>query len=902
MLRLRTLGGLALVEDDRALSGSMAQRRRLALLALLSRAGTTGLTRDKLVAMLWPESDAPRARHALSQLLFLLRKDLPDSTLGAGGGDALVLDTSVLPVDVVEMEAALKAGDAEAAASLYAGPFLDGFHLSDVPEFERWVDGERATLQSAWRGALASAARARAARGDAAGAVDAWRRLANADPTSARVAQGYMRALDAQGDRAAAIAHARVYAAIVREELGAPPDPAVAALAEELQRAPAAPMASSAASASGASGAGGEEMVMHPAASGAIVNSGGAPLAAASTPHAPAVPTPPSFAGARRARRRRRRLLPLTLGAAIVTVLGAWVATPPSVRATTLTLLTRAPAALDARRVVVAPFENETGDRALDAFGEMNADWVTQSLGRVGEFDVVDARTAMATAYVVDGIPRPLRTGDRAVALAQETGSRTLISGRYYRERDSIRVHVRLTDVQSGRVLRSYGPVSGTANDLAALVDHVSRRAVAMLAAAVDTTPAGQGIGRTAPPSYEAFRETTRAWEQYYRSDLPAAFEHAYRAAALDSSYALPLMMAAFFHTELMQWRQADSLLRLVAPRSGTLARLEQASYDLVASDVRGDYDAALRNVQELARATPASSEVATHVAHIAVAANQPRVALAALSQLDPRRGLLLLVPFYWNWRASAEHELGDFRSELASAEAEYRQFPTRDASLLGLARARAALGDVRGATDLAGRATNERWDSRAMHVRVLLTTSRELRAHGHDTTWRPILAEVVRRRHEYRDSSAVTLEQTGLVLAEAAQWSEARAVLERALQLDATRLAAHGALGVVAARTGDRTVAMHEDSVLAAWPPALFPRGRHAAWRARIAAALGDTDRAIDLLAQSLTLGIPMLQGFQSLPGTTREFDFAEFDVHNDPWLEGVRGNPRYVRLVAPR
>jgi hypothetical protein len=126
--------------------------------------------------------------------------------------------------------------------------------------------------------------------------------------------------------------------------------------------------------------------------------------------------------------------------------------------------------------------------------------------------------------------------------------------------------------------------------------------------------------------------------------------------------------------------------------------------------------------------------------------------------------------------------------------------------------------------------------------------------------------------------------------------------VLDRALALDATRLPAHGARGVVAARLNDRATALREDSVLAAWSADRFPRGRQTLWRAHIAAALGDAERAIDLLVLALDEGVPVLQGFQSLPGERREFDYAEFDVHNDPWLEPLRGNARYVRVMTPR
>jgi hypothetical protein len=42
----------------------------LALLALVAGHGDQGVSRDKLLAYLWPESDEARARNSLKQVLF----------------------------------------------------------------------------------------------------------------------------------------------------------------------------------------------------------------------------------------------------------------------------------------------------------------------------------------------------------------------------------------------------------------------------------------------------------------------------------------------------------------------------------------------------------------------------------------------------------------------------------------------------------------------------------------------------------------------------------------------------------------------------------------------------------------------------------------------------------------
>src|SRR5690606_7714933 len=140
MFRLKTLGGALLEGPDGIATGALTQRRRLAVLSLLAASGG-GVSRDRIVAMLWPESDDERARHALAQLLYALRGDLgPDAV--TGGATALRLNADVVASDIADFREALARGDLERAVELVGGPFLDGFHLGSCPDFERWVEDE----------------------------------------------------------------------------------------------------------------------------------------------------------------------------------------------------------------------------------------------------------------------------------------------------------------------------------------------------------------------------------------------------------------------------------------------------------------------------------------------------------------------------------------------------------------------------------------------------------------------------------------------------------------------------------------------------------------------------------------------------------------------------------------
>ncbi|MEO7987090.1 MAG: BTAD domain-containing putative transcriptional regulator [Gemmatimonadales bacterium] len=236
-MRLLTLGGLSVEGGKQIRRGAASQRKALALLALLGGAGRRGLSRDKLVAYLWPDSSTDHALHSLTQLLYSLRRDLAAESLFLGTTD-LSLNPELLAVDLAEFISALEAGDFTRAVGAYGGPFLDGFFLAGVPEFERWVEGERTRLAQRYLGALESLAAAASRRGDAAAAAEWWWQAAEADPLNARIVIGCMTAMADAGDRAGALRFAKTYEGALRAEVGTDPDPGVVALADRLRNPP----------------------------------------------------------------------------------------------------------------------------------------------------------------------------------------------------------------------------------------------------------------------------------------------------------------------------------------------------------------------------------------------------------------------------------------------------------------------------------------------------------------------------------------------------------------------------------------------------------------------------------------------------------------------------------------
>jgi TolB-like protein len=173
----------------------------------------------------------------LTQILYALRRELGADDLFLGSCE-LRLNPDRVSSDVREFEAVRQAGNLERAVELYGGPFLDGFFLTDAPEFERWVENERVGFAQRHVEALETLAAKAAAAGDHRHAASWWQRLAEHDPLSSRVTIHLMSALAAAGDRAEALERAQYYQGLLEQEHQAAPNPAVVALADQLRREP----------------------------------------------------------------------------------------------------------------------------------------------------------------------------------------------------------------------------------------------------------------------------------------------------------------------------------------------------------------------------------------------------------------------------------------------------------------------------------------------------------------------------------------------------------------------------------------------------------------------------------------------------------------------------------------
>ncbi|HXH22143.1 MAG TPA: AAA family ATPase [Dehalococcoidia bacterium] len=236
---ISVLGRFELRHSGRlALDGSWSRRRALSLIKVLAVAPEHRLHREQLLELLWPEADPAAALNSLHKSLHYIRSALANR----GVHDALVSlrgeAVGLAPGTEVDADRfrdlarrALAAGDTallESATASYGGDLLP----EDV--FEDWTAAPREELRGLVAEVLLALARARAAVGGLAAAIEALQRLLRSDPLHEEAHLLLMELYAASGSRHRALRQYQALRDALRDGLQAEPSAAARTLYERL--------------------------------------------------------------------------------------------------------------------------------------------------------------------------------------------------------------------------------------------------------------------------------------------------------------------------------------------------------------------------------------------------------------------------------------------------------------------------------------------------------------------------------------------------------------------------------------------------------------------------------------------------------------------------------------------
>ncbi len=225
MIELRTLGAVDLRGTaGQALAAVLAQPKRMALFVYLALARPRGFQRrDTLLALFWPEMNHEHARASLRKAVHVIRRGLGGRVIIPQGDEELGLAEGSVWCDAVDFERAIGERRLAEALDLYRGDLLAGFFISDAPDFEHWVDGERARLREQAAAAAWALAEQEAAAQHASAAMTWARRAMSSTSADEGALRRLMALLYRAGDRAAALHAYHEFATRLAQEYGVRP-------------------------------------------------------------------------------------------------------------------------------------------------------------------------------------------------------------------------------------------------------------------------------------------------------------------------------------------------------------------------------------------------------------------------------------------------------------------------------------------------------------------------------------------------------------------------------------------------------------------------------------------------------------------------------------------------------
>lgn len=554
---------------------------------------------------------------------------------------------------------------------------------------------------------------------------------------------------------------------------------------------------------------------------------------------------------------------------------------------------------LDPKKVVIAEFENRTGDPSLDALGLLVSEAIAEGASGIGDFTVVSAPNSI-NSRIGQGDSEP---GERSLRdVARASGASIAVSGAYYLLGQDLRFQARLIDAATDAVLFEMPAVAGPRGSEHDIINSVRERVLGAVAWFFVT----DHFELTTPPLLDAFLEFRRGRE-LYMNHQQADIRHFRRAVELDPDFAQAWMNLVVVHTNRQLCGEAGQILDEMEARLSRFTQYERARFRLARASHDEDHDARLRVEKQIFAMTDGSNTYGLGLAEMFL--NRPSDAIEVFSEVpypsdpDPAPASEWR---YW-WLARAHHLLGDYSEELQLVHRTLSYFPSSRMMRVRKGAALAALGRLNEVEALKGELTLIQRDP-MLKMRVFEELAAELRAHDLRDASRAMAQHAL----EYFDMRPAATQRElrferadALILAE--RWAEAKNAADTLLLDpwrdpegrmveegqramggfwwgDRGRVVALGRVGTLAARLGQSEEALQIDRRLGTFDSSC-PAGNRTYQRACIAAQLGDRDEAIRLLKEAIA------QGYWGFWG-----------MHADIHLEPLWDDPRFLELIRPK
>jgi tetratricopeptide (TPR) repeat protein len=533
------------------------------------------------------------------------------------------------------------------------------------------------------------------------------------------------------------------------------------------------------------------------------------------------------------------------------------------------------------QRIVVAVFENHTGDPTLDELGKMACDWIVRGLSQTNEIEVVPSTTVMQIygMYVDPGSGKI--QGDYLEKLAKETMSQIIVSGSYYIQNESLQFNAEVKNALNGKLIYSMPVLIGAVDHSMELIAKVSSEIVGGLAFHFQS----QEIRFVSkPPSKEAYSEYITGLE-YFGVDYEKAIVHFNMSVKFDSLFFQPRFFMASSFSGQGEYFKADSIFEIINRNRARLTPFERSMLDFNMAFVKGNYVESLHFLQLAEGISPGDRTVNYVIGLVEMRLNRPASTIETYSKIDyfySNQSRFVMGIWRLSTMTSALHMSGSYEKELTEARRGQQLFPDIFWFYESEVRALAALGKIKEIESVLEKCKpiSSKSDTEGD---VIMVAALELRAHGH---LREAENYAVRAVDWFRTHSQGTnvSEELGAALYLAGNYQEARTIFQELAASFPGNPEFIGYLGVLAARMGDKVEASRHTEALREFDkPHSF--GRQTYWRACIASLLGEPGEAVDLLNESFAQG-----------------NRYGLYIHQDIDLESLRTYEPFLELIKPK
>ena len=386
-------------------------------------------------------------------------------------------------------------------------------------------------------------------------------------------------------------------------------------------------------------------------------------------------------------RRVSRQFVAAVVGGVLVLLAGTyvttrWLAAPPTVHETT--------------PVLIADFENRSGNPVFDATVEQSLGLALEEASYITVFRTRDAR-AIARRLAPDKSDRI--TQEIGQLIARREGLKVLVAGAIDKRGDGYRLELRATDPATGQPIATAARNFSDTNQVLAAIDLMakdvrealgeSKTEMAKVAAA-ETVTAG---------SLQAIRAYVRAQELSRANKIPEALEAYQEAVTLDPQFGRAYAgMGSIYSNYFKQPDKADENYQLAMKHLDRMTDREKyrtlGTYYL---NVVRNYEKAVENYETLVRLFPADDVghgnlalAYLQVGNLPRAVEEVRRALAIYPRNSLQRYNYVMYSMY----------AGDFATSITEATKLLEENPSFEVPLLPLALSRIGQGDVNGGKD----------------------------------------------------------------------------------------------------------------------------------------------------------------------------------------------------------